>query len=241
MKSTQGRRVSHTTPPGAARAAADVSPHALRAVAGGRDSGPAHGVAALTPGSLPYGIACRFFGGFARLPGAWLPALDEHAHLFDPAAGPLSLGDREAIARALRGDSEHEAFGAPPEPPVSAPDGPGTRSGVGAETAPQPDAPAVGGALPANGLLHRRHALRSFARAWSSREELQLRDVERLIAAGFSRDEIRTAVRACLAFSFVERLCSAASLQPPPGGGCAAVAPLAASPATIARRRAAAR
>jgi hypothetical protein len=231
MKIERERRVSRKNTPRATGAADELaaSPapwngQTLRGIAGGRAAPPSALPGALVPGNVAYGIACRFFCGFTHLPGAWLPSLDEHAALFEPSFGPLSLGERETIARGLTGD-DGPGFGrsepAAESKPSSRDAAGGSRGASGADAAAR------------DGLLQRYDALHRFALSWRGREELRLSHVERLLEAGFTRDEIREAVRACLAFTFVERLCAAASLRPT-AAPCAMEAP-------VARRRAAAR
>jgi hypothetical protein len=75
----------------------------------------------LHPQGDAFRVACRLFPGFADLPAAFRASLDVYAPLFRADSGPLTLREREIVARAVAG-RDARAFGAPAE--ESAQDGP---------------------------------------------------------------------------------------------------------------------
>jgi hypothetical protein len=64
----------------------------------------------LHPQGDAFRTACRLFPGFCELPASFRASLDGYAPLFRADTGPLSLHDREAIARAVTG-RDRDAFG----------------------------------------------------------------------------------------------------------------------------------
>lgn len=77
----------------------------------------------LHPQTDAFRVACRLFPGFSELPASLRASLDVYAPLFRADPGPLSLREREVIARAVT-SRDPESFGAATEDQPADDDGP---------------------------------------------------------------------------------------------------------------------
>jgi hypothetical protein len=136
-------------------------------------------------------VACRLFPGFSELPASFRASLDGYAPLFRPDTGPLSLPDRELVARAVTG-RDRDAFGAP-----SAPDG------------------AVDASDPADLTDERARRITEFAikvtRRWLA---IDGGDVERLLDLGLTVHAIRAIAEVAAIFHFLAEISAAMLLRP---------------------------
>lgn len=192
------RRTLH--PAAAARAIARrrALPSPRDAAAGRRRRHPPR----LGRSSVAYGIACRLFAGFTRLPPALLEAIRPWGRLFEPETGPLSLADRGAIARGVSNESDwalpQERFGR-------------RRPEAGGEQAIGAAGPGRSEAEP---TVARSRALEAFARKLvASRHRMEGSDVERLLAVGLTPAEIRDAARVVPVYKLIDYLTAAPCLS----------------------------
>lgn len=137
-------------------------------------------------------VACRLFPGFAALPASFRASLDGYAPLLRPETGPLSLHEREVIARAVAG-RDGEVFGA---------DADGAAAG----------APQAGTAVG-----ERERHVAEFAvkvtRRWLA---IEGGDVERLLDRGVTVREIRAIAEVAAVFHFLAEVSAAMLLRPRP-------------------------
>lgn len=170
-------------------------PDAAAHDAGRQPHGGARGLG-LHPEGVAYRVACRLFPGFAELPAGFRASLDVYAPLFAAAHGPLSLREREAIARAVAG-REGDGFGAPDE------------SSSGA------DARDAAGEVRPDDDVERERLIAAFAvkvtRRWLA---IEGRDVERLLDAGVPASGIRAIAETAAVFHFLAEVSSAMRLRP---------------------------
>lgn len=176
--------LDETTPaarPG--RAASRFAQDAVVRRAGVHDDG-------LHPQSDAFRVACRLFPGFSELPASFRATLDGYAPLFRPETGPLSLRERELIARAVTG-RDPEVFGA-------------VDDGAGA-TLPEPS----------SATEERERQIADFAvkvtRRWLA---IGGADVERLLDLGLTAHAIRAIAEIAAVFHFLAEVSAAMLLRP---------------------------
>lgn len=137
------------------------------------------GRSAFDPAEAAHRVACRLFPGFERLPTPVLVSLEPYAALFDADGDVLELADREAIAAAV---AELAA---------------GASRGTSANAAPGSVRPCALARFAIELLSD------SFAIA------IDGAGLERLVRAGFTRDEIAAAAEAAIGYHVVARLVAA--------------------------------
>jgi len=150
------------------------------------------------PGSAAYRVACRLFPGFAELPAGFRASLEGYAPLLAVEHGPLSLREREAIARAV-GGREGDGFGSL--------DG----HAAGAQDATISDLDALAAAKAAE----RERLIAAFAvkvtRRWLA---IGGSDVEQLLDAGVPASGIRAIAETAAVFHFLAEISSAMLRRP---------------------------
>jgi hypothetical protein len=149
-------------------------------------------------GSPAYRVACRLFPGFAELPPGFRASLDAYAPLLAVEHGPLRLGEREAIARAV-GGREGDGFGTvETRTPAYDEDSPDGNDGVAVAQA-----------------AHRERLIAAFAvkvtRRWLA---IGGSDVEQLLDAGVPASGIRAIAETAAVFHFLAEVSSAMLLRP---------------------------
>jgi len=161
-------------------------------------SGTARGEG-LHPDGAAYRVACRLFPGFADLPAAFRAGLEAYAPLLSADQGPLSLREREAIARAVGG--REDGFGSFEDRTLTD------------DAAASPPTPAADEA--ATRAAEREGLIASFAvkvtRRWLA---IEGRDVERLLDAGVPASGIRAIAETAAVFHFLAEVSSAMRLRP---------------------------
>ncbi len=152
------------------------------------------------PGSAAYRVACRLFPGFAELPPGFRASLEAYAPLLAVEHGPLSLREREAIARAV-GGREGDGFGAAD---------PSTTTTTTDEATTH-----AGSALAAAQAAQRERLIAAFAvkvtRRWLA---IGGSDVEQLLDAGVPASGIRAIAETAAVFHFLAEVSSAMLLRP---------------------------
>jgi hypothetical protein len=150
-----------------------------------------------------YRAACRLFPGFAELPSAFRATLDGYAPLFVAATGPLTLHERELLARAVTG-REQPGFGST------------AGAGQSADDTAAAAADVLGGddaAASSQGV--REHLIAAFAvkvtRRWLA---IGGADVERLLDAGLSAHAVRAIAEIAAVFHFIAEVSAAMLLRP---------------------------
>lgn len=139
-------------------------------------------------------VACRLFPGFSELPAAFRASLDVYAPLFRAETGPLTLREREVIARAVTG-REPESFGA----------------AAAEAAAEQPDDDES----PLDATAARERRIAEFAvkvtRRWLA---IGGDDVERLLDLGLTVHAIRSIAETAAIFHFLAEVSAAMLLRP---------------------------
>lgn len=180
-----------------ARSGAGAARHGGAAAERRRGSGAAHGEG-FNPANAAYRVACRLFPGFAELPPGFRASLDVYAPLLAVEHGPLSLREREAIARAV-GGREGDGFGAA-DPTTTTTDQATTDAGA---------------ALAAAQAAERERLIAAFAvkvtRRWLA---IGGSDVEQLLDAGVPASGIRAIAETAAVFHFLAEVSSAILLRP---------------------------
>lgn len=140
--------------------------------------------------SEAFRVACRLFPGFSALPASFRASLDAYAPLFREDSGPLTLHEREIVARAVAG-REGEAFGAPAEHDADGED------------------------VPWNATDERERRIAEFAvkvtRRWLA---IGGDDVERLLDLGLTAHAIRAIAETAAIFHFLAEVWAAMLLRP---------------------------
>ena len=144
----------------------------------------------LHPQSDAFRVACRLFPGFSELPASFRASLDAYAPLFRADSGPLTLPEREIVARAVAG-REGDAFGAPAEHDAGSAD------------------------TPSNVTDERERRIAEFAvkvtRRWLA---IDGGDVERLLDLGLTVHAIRAIAETAAIFHFLAEFSAAMLLRP---------------------------
>lgn len=144
----------------------------------------------LHPQSDAFRVACRLFPGFSELPASFRASLDAYAPLFRADSGPLTLREREIVARAVAGH-EGDAFGAPAEHDADSAD------------------------APWNVTDERERRVAEFAvkvtRRWLA---IDGGDVERLLDLGLTVHAIRAIAETAAIFHFLAEVSAAMLLRP---------------------------
>src|SRR4051812_15049633 len=143
-----------------------------------------------------YRAACRLFPGFGDVPAAFRATFDRYAPLLAADGGPLSLHEREIIARAVTG-REQPGFGA-----------------VAAEPSDDRRADDTHAAAPRSDEARDR-LIADFAvkvtRRWLA---IAGSDVEQLLDAELSADAVRAIAETAAVFHFIAEVSAAMLLRP---------------------------